>query len=68
MSESNKNENLLNTHGAFMAIVGVGALVTAGRMRRLHISGKGAMESIESVITGMIIYGILEQVKKTGKA
>ncbi len=50
-------------HGVLMAIGSVGALVALHRMSRHQKEGKYALETIEGVVTGMVLYSVLEAVR-----
>ena len=50
-------------HGVLLALGAVGALVTLHRMARHHDEGKYALETIEGVVTGMVLYSVLEAVR-----
>ena len=50
-------------HGVLLAMGAVGALVTLHRMSRHHDEGKYALETIEGVVTGMVLYSVLEAVR-----
>lgn len=50
-------------HGVLLAMASVGALVTLHRMARHSREGKYPLEQIEGVVTGMVLYGVLEAVR-----
>jgi hypothetical protein len=50
-------------HGVLLAMGAVGALVTIHRMARHHDEGKYALETVEGVVTGMVLYSVLEAVR-----
>ena len=50
-------------HSVLLTLTAVGALVTFHRMARHHREGQSPMESIEGVVTGMILYGVMESVR-----
>lgn len=54
-------------HGNLLTLVSVGALVTLGRMAQHHREGKGEFDTIEGVITGMILYGVLDSVRSISR-
>jgi len=56
----------VDRHGALVALGSVGALIALGRMKQHHESGAGMMDTIEGVVTGMILFSILDHVKRVG--
>ena len=58
----------VDRHGALVALGSVGALIALGRMKQHHESGSGMMDTIEGVVTGMILFSILDHVKRAGSS
>ena len=52
--------------GIVLALGGVGALVALAHMARHEREGRDSMSTIESVVTGMMLYGLLELARSAG--
>ena len=53
--------------GLILSVASVGALVAMARMSSAEARGRNSFDAIESVITGMLLYGVLEQVRTIGR-
>jgi len=50
-------------HGSLLVLASLGTLITVGRMAQHHREGKGEFDTVEGVITGMMLYGLLDSVR-----
>jgi hypothetical protein len=44
-------------------LASLGTLIAVGRMAQHHREGKGEFDTVEGVITGMMLYGLLDSVR-----
>jgi hypothetical protein len=52
--------------GIVLSLGGVGALVALGHMARHEREGKDPLGTVESIVTGMMLYGLLELARSAG--
>lgn len=52
--------------GIVLSLASMGTLVALGHMARHEREGRDIMSTIESVVTGMVLYGLLEMARSAG--
>jgi hypothetical protein len=58
MSVSERNDN-----GSVGALIGIASLVLLGRMAKHHREGKSALETVEVVVSGIVLLSMRDKIK-----